>query len=46
MQKVTSSRKKIMYKFKIDLVLLMNSCVFLVLKSTLGSRQGADFIDL
>ena len=35
-----------MYKFKKDLMLLMNSCIFLVFKYTLGRRLGTGFIDL
>ena len=38
--------KKNMYNFKKDLVLLMNSCIFLVFKYTLGRRLGAGFTDL
>ena len=38
--------KKIMHKFKIDLVFFMNTCIFLVLKSTLGRRLGTGFTDL
>ena len=38
--------KKNMCKFKKDLVLLMNRCIFLVFKCTLGRRLGTGFIDL
>ena len=38
--------KKNMCKFKKDLVLLMNSCIFLIFKYTLGTRLGTYFIDL
>ena len=38
--------KKIMHKFKIDLVLFMKTCIFLLLKSTLGRRLGTGFTDL
>ena len=38
--------KKNMCKFKKDLVLLVNSCIFLIFKYTLGKRLGTDFIDL
>ena len=38
--------KKNMYNFKKDLALLMNSCIFLVFKYTLGRRLGAGFTDL
>ena len=32
--------------YKIDLDFMMNVCIFLVLKSTLGRRLGTDFKDL
>ena len=41
-----TTKKKNMYKFKKDLMLLMNSCIFLVFKYTLGRRLGTGFIDL
>ena len=31
--------------YKIDLDFMMNVCIFLVLKSTLGRRLGTDFKD-
>ena len=37
---------KNMCKFKKDLALLMNRCIFLIFKYTLGRRLGTGFIDL
>ena len=41
-----TTTQKNMYKFKKDLRLLMNSCIFLVFRYTLGRRLGTGFIDL
>ena len=38
--------KKNIRKLKKDLVFLMNSCIFLVFKYTLGRRLGTGFMDL
>ena len=46
MQIVASAPKKNMYKFKKDLLLLMNSCIFLVVKYTLGRRLGTGSLNM
>ena len=46
MQIVRSSPKKTRVSLKKDLVLLMNSCIFLIFKYALGMRLGTGFIDL
>ena len=38
--------KKSLCKFKIDLVLLISICIFLVLKSTLGRKPETGFVDI
>ena len=36
----------LLYYYKIDLAFMMNVCIFLALKSTLGRRLGTGFKDL